>query len=116
MTTRPAARSAQPLKAAPTCAASPALPSVTAADFSQHYPCFDDLPDSALVRQDQLIRNPKKPGVPVPLPFAHATFWRKVAAGTFPKPTKLGNRITAWKVGEVREWINTQAHVTSATD
>lgn len=73
-------------------------------------PNFDELPDSALVRQAQLVRDPKNPTRPAPLPFSPSTFWRKVAAGEFPKPLKLGERITAWRVGEVRAWIESQAN------
>lgn len=70
---------------------------------------FADLPDSALVRQAQLVRDPKHPTHLAPLPFSPATFWRKVKEGTFPKPVKLGERITAWRVGDVRAWIEAQA-------
>jgi predicted DNA-binding transcriptional regulator AlpA len=66
---------------------------------------FDELPDSALVRQAQLVRNPKRPTLPVLLPFGSATLWRKVAEGTFPTPLKLGPRVTAWQVGQVRAWL-----------
>lgn len=71
-------------------------------------PNFDDLPDSAWVRQAQLVRDPKHPTRPAPLPFSPATFWRWVREGKFPKPTKLGERITAWRVGDVRNWIAVQ--------
>jgi len=72
-------------------------------------PNFDDLPDTAWVRQSQLVRDPKHPTRPTPLPFSPATFWRLVASRKFPKPTKLSERVTAWKVGDVRAWINEQA-------
>jgi predicted DNA-binding transcriptional regulator AlpA len=72
-------------------------------------PSFDDLPDSALVRQAQLVRDPKDPTRLTPLPFSSATFWRKVKDGAFPQPVKLGERITAWKVSDVRAWIQAQA-------
>jgi prophage regulatory protein len=72
-------------------------------------PSFDDLPDSAWIRQSQLVRDPKHPTRPTPLPISPATFWRWVRAGKFPKPTKLGSaRVTAWKVGDVRAWIDAQ--------
>lgn len=71
-------------------------------------PSFDELPDSALVRQAQLVRDPKHPTRPAPLPFSPATFWRKVKDGTFPAPIKLGERITCWKVGAVRSWMAQQ--------
>ncbi|MCE1194224.1 MAG: AlpA family phage regulatory protein [Acidovorax sp.] len=71
-------------------------------------PSFDDLPDSALVRQAQLVPNRKKPGVPVLLSISAASLWRKVAGGTFPKPIRLGARTTAWRVGDVRAWLAAQ--------
>lgn len=69
---------------------------------------FDELPDSTLVRITQLVRGPKNQGQPVPLPISAASLWRKVADGSFPAPTKLGTRIACWKVGEVREWLDSQ--------
>ena len=55
------------------------------------------LPETGYVRQSQLI--------PVIFPFSPATLWRKVKAGTFPKPVKLGPRITAWRVEDIRSLI-----------
>ena len=79
-----------------------ALPAITAS-------VFDHLPDSALLRESQLVQSPKRPHGTAPLPFSAATLWRKVKAGTFPKPIKLSERVTAFKVGEVRSWLATQA-------
>lgn len=72
------------------------------------FPSFDDLPDSAWVRQSQLVSNPKKPGVPVLLPFSAASLWRKVTDGSFPKPVKLSSRTTAWNAGSIRAWLAAQ--------
>lgn len=72
-------------------------------------PSFDTLPDSALIRESCLVQSPKRPDRPAPLPFSAPTLWRKVKAGTFPRPVKLSERITAWKVGEVRAWLNAQS-------
>ncbi len=69
---------------------------------------FDALPDSAFIRESQLVQSPKRPDVPVPLPFSAPTLWRKVAAGTFPKPVKLSERVTGWNVGAVRAWMAAQ--------
>ena len=55
------------------------------------------LPETGYVRQSQLI-----PGI---FPFSSATLWRKVKAGTFPQPVKLGPRITAWRVQDIRSLI-----------
>jgi len=72
-------------------------------------PSFDAQPDSAFIRESQLVRSHKRPDAPVPLPFSAPTLWRKVKAGTFPKPVKLSERVTAWKVGDVRAWIAAQS-------
>ena len=68
-------------------------------------PSFDTLPDSAFIRESQLVQSPKRPDSPAPLPFSAPTLWRKVKAGTFPAPVKLSERVTAWNVGAVRAWI-----------
>lgn len=73
---------------------------------------FDALPDSAFIREAQLVQSPKRPNSPAPLPFSAPTLWRKVRAGTFPKPHRLSERVTAWKVGDVRAWI--KAHTAAA--
>ncbi len=70
---------------------------------------FDALPDSAFIRESQLVQSPKRPNTPAPLPFSAPTLWRKVKAGTFPKPSKLSERVTAWNVGAVRAWIAAQS-------
>jgi len=61
---------------------------------------YQSLPDSALVRQRNLL--------PV-LPFAAATLWRRVKSGEFPKPIKIDGSITAWRWGDVRTWLDAQA-------
>lgn len=77
----------------------PATPAVTQS-------VFDHLPDSALLRESQLVQSPKRPHGTAPLPFSSATLWRMAKAGTFPKPIKLAQRVTAWRVGDVRAWLN----------
>ena len=84
-------------------------PQVAVQRVTAPIPSFDELPDSALVRQSQLVRDPKHPTRTTPLPFSAATAWRKVREGTFPAPLKLGPAITAWCVGDVRAWIRAQA-------
>lgn len=58
------------------------------------------LPAVGYVRQAQLI--------PHILPFSPATLWRKVKNGSFPRPVKLSDRITAWKVEDIRCWMNSR--------
>ncbi len=38
-----------------------------------------------------------------------ATVWRKVAAGQFPRPVKLSERITAWRMADVNAWLASKA-------
>lgn len=68
-------------------------------------PAFDVLPDSAFIRESQLVYDPRRPEFPAPLPFSAATLWRMVAAGSFPKPLKLSPRVTAWRVADVRVFL-----------
>jgi prophage regulatory protein len=71
---------------------------------------FDELPDSAFIREARLVKSPKRPEAPEPLlPFSAPTLWRKVGAGMFPKPKKLSTRVTAWRVGDVRAWLAAQS-------
>jgi len=84
-------------------------PIPTAANTGIQPSTFDALPDIAYIREAHLVPSVKRPGAPVPLPFSSATLWRKVRAKTFPAPLKLGAKITAWKVGEVRAWLNAQS-------
>jgi predicted DNA-binding transcriptional regulator AlpA len=62
-----------------------------------------EFPQSQYVRQSQLI--------PSIVPFSSATLWRKIQNGTFPKPVKLSERITAWEVKQVREWLDARKGV-----
>jgi prophage regulatory protein len=48
------------------------------------------------------------PGSPGRLPVSPATLWRWIAAGKFPRPFKLGDRITVWDAGEVEAFLASQ--------
>jgi predicted DNA-binding transcriptional regulator AlpA len=78
---------------------------IPAQKVSINHSIFDALPDSAFVREAQLVQSPKRPDIPSPLPFSAPTLWRKVAAGSFPQPIKLSERMTCWNVGQVRAWM-----------
>jgi prophage regulatory protein len=66
-------------------------------DMPNNSASHGSLPEIGYVRQSQLI--------PAIFPFSSATLWRKVKAGTFSRPVKLGPRITAWKVEDIRAAI-----------
>ena len=93
----------------PTSPKTPLASSIPAQKAIIHQSVFDALPDSAFIRESQLVQSPKRPDTPAPLPFSAPTLWRKVKAGTFPKPIKLSERVTAWNVGTVRAWMTAQA-------
>lgn len=59
---------------------------------------FDELPDSSFVRLNQLL-------VTAVIPFSAATAWRRVRQGTFPKPVRVSPQVTAWRVGDIRQWL-----------
>ena len=86
----------------------PIASSTPAAKASINHSVFDALPDSAFIRESRLVQSPQRPNTPAPLPFSAPTLWRKVKAGTFPKPIKLSERVTCWQVGTVRAWMAAQ--------
>ena len=55
-------------------------------------------------------KSPVRPrtGRPGMVPFSAATLWRKVAAGEFPAPVKLSERVTAWPIVAVRYWLDSR--------
>jgi prophage regulatory protein len=67
-----------------------------------HTESFNELPAYALVRQKDLQQLRV-------ICFSAPTLWRMVAAGTFPKPIKISAQITAWRVSEVRDWLDDPA-------
>jgi len=40
-----------------------------------------------------------------PVPVSKSTWWAGVKSGRYPKPVKLGPRITAWRVEDIRALI-----------
>jgi len=59
---------------------------------------FNALPDEALIRLGTLLAA----GL---LPFSTSTLWRKVRSHDFPAPIKASPNVTAWRVGDIREWL-----------
>ena len=40
-----------------------------------------------------------------PLPIGKSSWWAGVKDGRFPRPVKIGPRITAWRASDIRELI-----------
>ena len=62
------------------------------------------LPETGFLRLPQIIGDPKK-GLPPIIPVKKTCWWDGVKAGRFPKPVKLGPRVTAWRVEDIRALI-----------
>ncbi|KTC93831.1 MULTISPECIES: helix-turn-helix transcriptional regulator [Legionella] len=69
---------------------------------------MNHLPDAGYLRLTQIIGNKKsKPPLPPIIPVGKSTWWEGVRSGRCPKPVKLGPRITAWRVEDIRKLIET---------
>jgi prophage regulatory protein len=64
---------------------------------------IDGLSDDAFVRLTNLIAFKL-------IPFSPSTLWRKVGKGEFPAPIKVSPGVTAWRVGDIRAWLNSPTH------
>jgi prophage regulatory protein len=56
----------------------------------------DQLPPTGFIRLPDVLRV---------IPVGRSTWWLGVAAGRYPAPVKLGPRITAWRVDDIRALI-----------
>lgn len=64
------------------------------------------LPESGFLRIWQIIGNPKAiPPTPALIPIGRTSFLNGVKSGKYPKPVKLGERTTAWRVEDIRALI-----------
>ena len=59
-----------------------------------------------VIRVAELATTKSRPGL---LPVSPATVWRWVREGKFPKPFKLGDRVTVWDAEAVEAFIAKRA-------
>ncbi len=58
------------------------------------------LPETGLLRLAMIL-------APVgPIPVGKSTWWEGVRTGRFPRPVKLGPRVTAWRVEDIRALVD----------
>ncbi len=70
---------------------------------------MNQLPPTGFLRVSQIVGRPKaNPPVPPIIPVSAATWWAGVKSGRFPSPVKLGAKITAWRVEDIRAFIAAQ--------
>ena len=64
------------------------------------------LSETGFLRLSQIVGNSKSnPPVNPIYPVSKSTWWAGVKSGRFPKPVKLGPRITAWRIEDIRNLI-----------
>jgi predicted DNA-binding transcriptional regulator AlpA len=66
------------------------------------------LPEVGFVRLQQIVGKPATntaPAIPALIPVSRSTWWAGVRSGRYPKPVKLGERVTAWRVEQIRELV-----------
>ena len=64
------------------------------------------LPETGFLRLSQIIGNSRsQPHLPPIIPVKKTCWWAGVKTGRFPKPVKLGPRVTAWRVEDIRNLI-----------
>lgn len=63
------------------------------------------LPEAGFLRIWQIVGN-KKTNTPALIPIGRTTFLNGVKSGKYPKPVKLGERTTAWRVDDIRALID----------
>ena len=59
---------------------------------------FNDLPDAAMIQIRPLVGY-------IVLPYSATTIWRLCRIGKFPHPLKVTSGITAWRVGDIRMYL-----------
>jgi predicted DNA-binding transcriptional regulator AlpA len=69
------------------------------------------LPETGFLRLPQIIGDANaNPPIPAIIPVSKSTWWAGVKTGRYPKPVKtLGQRITAWRVEDIRALIEQAA-------
>ena len=55
------------------------------------------IPETGFIRLSNILKV---------IPVGKSTWWAGVKAGRFPQSVKLGKRITAWRVEEIRNLIS----------
>jgi predicted DNA-binding transcriptional regulator AlpA len=62
------------------------------------------LPAEGYVRLRQIIGD-REARLPAVIPVSRSTWWEGVRTGRFPKPVRLGKRVTAWRVSDIRKLL-----------
>lgn len=64
---------------------------------------FPSFPQSGFVRLKHILA-PRGP-----IPVSRSTWWQGIKDGRFPKPLKLGKRVTVWRAEDIWALVETGA-------
>jgi hypothetical protein len=60
--------------------------------------------ETGFLRVSQIVGNPKRGLAPI-IPVSKTTWWQGVKSGKFPKPLKLSQGVTVWRIEDIRALI-----------
>lgn len=64
------------------------------------------IPETGFLRVAQIVGNPKAiPPIPPIIPISKSAWWAGVSAGRFPRSMKISERVTVWRVDDIRALI-----------
>lgn len=67
-------------------------------------------PESSYLRLKNIVGDPEaKPPIPALIPVCPSTWWAWVASGKAPKPIKLSERVTVWRLSDIKVFIEEQS-------
>lgn len=67
---------------------------------------MNSLPETGFLRLHQIIGNPKAtPPIPPIIPVGKSTWWAGIKSGRYPQAIKLSDRVTVWRVEDIRALI-----------
>jgi prophage regulatory protein len=65
---------------------------------------IQQIPEVGFLRINQIVKTPNKT-TPAIIPVSRSSWLAGVKSGKYPKPVKLGERMTAWRVSDIRDLI-----------
>jgi prophage regulatory protein len=65
---------------------------------------MSDLPSTALLRLPEIIGDRRK-GIRPLIPISRTKWYSGIRQGMFPKPIKLGGRVSVWRASDIRALI-----------
>ena len=66
------------------------------------------LPETGFIRLWQIIGCTKR-GIPAIITVCRSTWLNGITAGKYPAPIKLGARMNAWRVSDIRDLLDSMA-------